>query len=149
MIPCALIFTPVMADTEEACAFAQTFADEYALVSDAHRALVRKILVVHWSHSNSDHHGRIRLRMGARPGELLHEVGHQISYTNGLQEAWDARFWQDGTYVGMTVSIYGKTNSHEDFAEAYRATVQRRQVRRQQLSRICWMRQHVTSPDVS
>lgn len=53
-------------------------------------------------------------------GELWHEVGHIVAYSDpDLERAWHEQFWPDGRPRYGTVSRYARTNEREDFAESY------------------------------
>ena len=141
MIPCLLLTTPVIVETVGQCYIVLAeFTNEYRLVPRIHQNLVDRIVVVHSSHSSSNKNGVIQLRLGARPGELLHEVGHQVSYQRGIQEKWDRRFWPGGQPRGKLLSGYARTNSHEDFAETYRLWLQEDP---RASARLKWIRDHL------
>lgn len=118
---CLLLGTPVSGN----CQAAQRFADQYARVPAAHRALVRLIEINDWSHPQAVKDGLIRMPANRDPKSILHEVGHLVGWADDsrLLRAYTAEFWRNGKARGGTVSNRARRSPSEDFADHYRRWV--------------------------
>ena len=68
----------------------------------------------------------IHLTPGGAAGQLHHEVGHIVAYSDPALEAdWRRTFWPNGRPAGVLPSAYARTNDREDFAETYRLMIER------------------------
>lgn len=121
MVACALLGVPVV-DCNPA---AQGYLEAFQRVPAAHRALV-KVIEVSDEHATGQAHrnGHIRIPAELHEGQLAHEVGHLVAWSdsNRLGELFEAWFWPNGNpRRGKPSSDYAaRQGPAEDFAETYR-----------------------------